>query len=361
MKSTNVISQFFSSYEVTMQTLDLLVQITSQCEWKNASDLNQIIKHFGKKLIDTKPWDPIISNAIKRVLYIIREDYNISTIEETDAGIKQLRSSQAAISDIGNLLLKRHTSKRLDINRAGIFRLLGDKEKDDFSQSYTDLQERIIESINLVIQEVESIYEFVAEQALTHIHTNEVIMTIGHSRCVEALLKEAAENRKFQVIVAESMPSYAGRKFAGVLAGAGIETTLIHDSAIHTMMARVNKVIVGTHAVLANGGLMAMAGTHILAQAAKYHSVPVIVCTGLYKLSPIYPSQDSFAELNSPSDVLNFEEVAGDLAHVRVINPAWDYIPPDLLSLYITNSGSYMPAYIYRLLAEYYHPDDDDI
>lgn len=48
--------------------------------------------------------------------------------------------------------------------------------------------------------------ENIAAQALEHIHSNEVIMTIGFSRTVEAFLKEAAQKRKFHVIVAECAP-----------------------------------------------------------------------------------------------------------------------------------------------------------
>lgn len=48
--------------------------------------------------------------------------------------------------------------------------------------------------------------ENIAAQALEHIHSNEVIMTIGLSRTVEAFLKEAARKRKFHVIVAECAP-----------------------------------------------------------------------------------------------------------------------------------------------------------
>lgn len=48
--------------------------------------------------------------------------------------------------------------------------------------------------------------ENIAAQALEHIHSNEVIMTIGFSRTVEAFLKEAARKRKFHVIVAECAP-----------------------------------------------------------------------------------------------------------------------------------------------------------
>lgn len=38
------------------------------------------------------------------------------------------------------------------------------------------------------------------------------------------------------------------------LANDKINTTLIPDSAIFAIMSRVNKVIIGTHSVMANGG-----------------------------------------------------------------------------------------------------------
>ena len=54
---------------------------------------------------------------------------------------------------------------------------------------------------------------------------------------------------------------------------------------------------------------------------------------------------------------------------VDVANPRFDYIPPELVNLYVTNfsvvpslrSGSHQPSYIYRLLTEYYVPDDYEL
>ena len=46
----------------------------------------------------------------------------------------------------------------------------------------------------------------------------------------------------FEVIVAESAPSLAGQEMAKSLAAAGIETTVISDSAVYAIMARVNQV-----------------------------------------------------------------------------------------------------------------------
>ena len=56
--------------------------------------------------------------------------------------------------------------------------------------------------------------------------------------------------------MAESAPFYHGQKLSVSLAEADIKTTLITDSAVFAMMSRVNKVIIGTHTVMANGGFV---------------------------------------------------------------------------------------------------------
>jgi len=96
---------------------------------------------------------------------------------------------------------------------------------------------------------------------------------------------------------------------AKALASAGIETTLIPDSAIFAVMSRVNKVILGSHTVTANGGLIACTGSRIVATAAKYHSTPVVVCIGLYKLSPQYPFDiEEYNLCVSPDQVYTYDE-----------------------------------------------------
>lgn len=62
---------------------------------------------------------------------------------------------------------------------------------------------------------------------------------------------------------------------AASLAKSGIETAIVPTAAIFAVMSRINKVIVGTHTVMANGGLRASCGVHTIALAAKRYSVPV--------------------------------------------------------------------------------------
>ncbi|RHZ65124.1 hypothetical protein Glove_319g118 [Diversispora epigaea] len=212
-----------------------------------------------------------------------------------------------------------------------------------------------------IISELENMYNNIADQAMENIHSNEIIMTIGKSRTVEYFLKTAAKKRKFSVIVAETSPTYLGHEMALSLSQAGIDTTVISDSAIFAVMSRVNKVIMGTHAVLANGGLISVSGTQTVATAAKHHSTPVVVCTGLYKLSPLYPyDEDSFNDLVAPDSVLSFEE--GEfIDKVTLLNPYYDYVSPELVNLFITNTGGHPPSYLYRLINENYDPEDIEI
>jgi translation initiation factor eIF-2B subunit beta len=102
-------------------------------------------------------------------------------------------------------------------------------------------------------------------------------------------------------------------------------------------MSRVNKVILATHAVIANGGLIAAAGARIIAKAAKVHRTPVIVVSGVYKLSPEYPFEfESLIEYGDPGSIIGYDDGAL-VENLEVDNPLFDYVPPDLVDLYITN------------------------
>ena len=122
------------------------------------------------------------------------------------------------------------------------------------------------------------------------------------------------------------------------LSSAGISTFLVPDSSVYAIMSRVNKVILGAHAILANGGMFAITGSLMVATAAREHSTPVVVCAGQFKLTPLWNLyyQHGALDFADPSSVLGFEE--GSLVEkVEVFNPYYDYVNPELLDVYITN------------------------
>jgi len=232
----------------------------------------------------------------------------------------------------------------------------------DYSEAIPELRSDILNAIRELLFELESSSRNIAEDADKHIHSNDVVLTLGKSRTVETFLKRAAKKASFEVIVSECAPFRHGHDLAKNLAKAKIQTTLITDTAIFAMMSRVNKVVIGTHTVLANGGLKAIAGSHLVALAAKYYNVPVIVLSPLYKLSPEYPRSDDVKIKNrfvSPESLVDYFD-GMYVERVQIYNPLFDYVPPELISLFIFNIGSHAPSYIYRLLHETYPPINDE-
>jgi len=153
-------------------------------------------------------------------------------------------------------------------------------------------------------------------------------------------------------------------QFQKTLAQAGINVILIPDAAVYAIMSRVNKVILGTHAVLANGGLLAVAGARTIAKAARDHSTPVVVVSGVYKLSPMYPYDwEALVEVGDPGKVVPWESLGeigegGGEKVVGVLNPVFDYVPAELVDLYVTNLGGHAPSFLYRVVGDHYRPED---
>ncbi|XP_052778168.1 translation initiation factor eIF-2B subunit beta-like [Mya arenaria] len=321
------------SFNVAFKTVSLLVRIISQTKWSNAKELMEIVRAEGRKLMASQPAESAIGNMVRRVLKIIREEYASCLKGKSEEGDPQ-ESLHKLLTAEGNI--------------------------DDFTRSVRDLKATVIEAMTELKTELETSGDNIATQSLEHIHSNEVIMTAGKSKTVESFLKNAARKRKFQVIVVECAPFYHGQALAVSLAQAGVETTVINDSAVFAIMSRVNKVIIGTHTVMANGGLKAISGSHAIALAAKHYSVPMVVCAAAFKLSPEFlccNDQEAFNKFESPEDVMRFSE-GKILSKVQIHNPVFDYVPPELVTLYIFNIGGTAPSYVYRLLSEFYHPDD---
>jgi translation initiation factor eIF-2B subunit beta len=125
-------------------------------------------------------------------------------------------------------------------------------------------------------------------------------------------------------------------------------------------MPKIDKVIIGTRAIMANGGLISYNGVYNVCLCAQTYSIPVIVVGGTFKLTPMYPfSHETFNEYLSPDRIYGNEvDYKGDISNISFNTPFYDYVPPEFITIYITNHGSQNPAYIYRLFAELYSQDD---
>jgi translation initiation factor eIF-2B subunit beta len=322
------------TYELCLKVSKYIMSLLEQKRLKSVKDIKnsiQLLNKFIELAQRVLPLEITISNIIRRILHIIREEASHRNLYTA--------SQKGQITTL-TALFNRHS-------------------KPEDSEDISELQEFVKAEVRNLIEELETHEKNISDQALNHINNNEIILTYGFSNTVLNFLKKAHKaGRKFEVLVGESAPLLSGHTMSKALASEGIDTTLITDSSVFALMSRVSKVIIGTRAIMANGGLLTEAGNYGVCLSAQAHCVPVLVTCALYKLSPLYPfDQDTFNEYLSPftiADKPEFDEV--EFINYNV--PAFDYIPPELISLYVTDVGGKMNSYLYRLLSEYYSAED---
>ncbi|XP_065312802.1 translation initiation factor eIF2B subunit beta-like isoform X2 [Gordionus sp. m RMFG-2023] len=373
-----------SSLEKAGLTLAWIQKVVLKAKNYNVKFLIELIKKQKINAISLNSWDdPICSNILNRVKKILRD-------ESTN------RNDLLAVDMLHGLLLNSSDNMLSDYN----------------SETEEIYKEKIFEALNELQIELENCQENISIQALEHIHSDETIMTLGRSETVENFLQQAAKTRKFHVIIAEGDPSLSGHLLAKNLSSSldqnqlnanknvgtgfltslsfstaptqtsssfpsnsGLKVSVIPDSAIFAVMSRVNKVIVGANLTLANGGVQSLSGTFNMAASAKHYSVPFIVCAGMFKLTPTYlpprnnnltPSCDYFDICNDHMSSYENEGIKNQIkCHdiynsegVEFVTTQFDLVPPELITVFISNTGSYAPSYVYQLMRELYNKED---
>jgi len=193
----------------------------------------------------------------------------------------------------------------------------------------------------------------IAEIGSKRIRNGDIIMTHCNSSVAISMITEAKKaGKEFSVIATETRPRFQGRLTATAMAENGIPVTLIIDSAARYYMPKVDKVIVGSDVVTANGAVVNKIGTSQIALAAKEARVRVFVGAETYKFSPSTVLGELVEiEERSPEEVVSKEDMLA-MKGVRVLNPAFDVTPPEYIDLIVTEKGIIPPQAAILLLME---------
>jgi translation initiation factor eIF-2B subunit beta len=379
----------------------------------------------GKLLVAARPQEPVVGNIVRRVLGVIREEdeargeSDMSSMGSETGSLPQTPQTEASpfISSLspsgitprrdisepfsGNRpsLLSQNTSPPGRPQPTSMFSIMAHPTMASPGTSSpagrsgtvtpsmgasfsagTDFREEVTQGILEIIDELEQSDEQIASYALEHIHPSEVIFTYSASLTVQRFLLKAASKRKFTLIHAEAYPnnhrkSHAlatgrideddeldAKSFQKRLTSAGITVILIPDSAIFAVMSRVNKAILGAHAILSNGSIVAVAGTKTIAEAARVHHVPVLVLAGTYKLSPIYPHNPSiFVQYGNVEEVIKYQDGGMRQPNIDVSNPIYEIVDSSAIDLFVTNVGAVAGGYLYREVRGQYRDEDVEL
>ncbi|KAF8710472.1 eIF-2B alpha beta delta subunits family, partial [Rhizoctonia solani] len=354
--------QITGAHDTAVETVLLLRQVVSTARFSSIDQLLDMIRSVGTRLVAAQPKEIAVGNMVRRVIHQVREEYLANT-----GGADPSLQRPAAMTRANTMSTPDGSALSL-----ANFVLLGrpkvtTRPTREVEASIGEVDRRsmatkpaLIDAVKEIVDEMEGVFEGIAKNAKNHIHADEIVLTIGYSRTVEEFLKAAAHDKKFTVIVAETAPSYTGQQLADSLSQHGISTFLVPDSAIFAMMSRVTKLILGAHAILADGGLVSQSGALAAAVAARAHATSVIVCAAQYKFAPLWSwsvEGAGAADYGDPGLVMGYDE--GELVgSVEVINPKYDYVKPEFLDVIVTNYGDHPPSYVYKLVKEMYEDEN---
>lgn len=156
----------------------------------------------------------------------------------------------------------------------------------------------------------------------------------GYSSTIYALLKNASENGfKTNVYITEARPQNSGEMMKEKLDKLHINTYLVLDASVGSIMTQVDYVFLGAEAVVENGGIINKIGTFTIALCAKSHKKRVYVFAESIKFMKKYP--------------LNQSDIATLIPKMKTHeNLTGDYTPPEYITSLITDLGISPPSVV---------------
>lgn len=349
--------------ECAKATAHILRQVVAKSKWHDVDQLLSRVQSAGSRVARAAPQEPVIGNVVRRVLGLIRDEAS----EDRNADDY---GSEAA-SDIQSLAPSAPLPQRpppvpvrpspsviaaggLQVSKS-MFNLLSVADTDSpmtgastpLSQaqpaSVHALRSEVMDGIEEILDEINQADDQIAGFSEIQIHPGDYVLAYQPSRTVERFLVKAASKRRFTVIIAGlESPTHGATEapYAALrkkLNGAGVKTINLASNGLMAYIPRVNKVIFSAKAVYQNGGLLVDSGCCIAAQAAHEYLKPVIVLSPVYKFCPEDPSDEvSRGELGNPSGYVSYANgPAVDALDIE--NTVTDYIPPELIDVYLTN------------------------
>ena len=219
----------------------------------------------------------------------------------------------------------------------------------DSARSVSDIRALVRANADEFCFRSEKAVERIATIGAKRIEDGDTVMTHCNSSAAIGILREAhRQGKEFRVFATESRPWRQGILTVRELSAAGIDTTLIIDSAVRTVMRDADKVFVGADTITSHGALINKVGTSQLALAANEARVQFYVCAETYKFSPMTLFGDMVTiEERDIAEIIRPGEIPGE---VKVFNPVFDSTPAHYIDAIITELGMISPGSVYDVM-----------
>ncbi|MEM1588684.1 MAG: S-methyl-5-thioribose-1-phosphate isomerase [Candidatus Bathyarchaeia archaeon] len=156
------------------------------------------------------------------------------------------------------------------------------------------------------------------------------------------------EGKNVKVYATETRPKLQGARLTVFeLMKDKIPVTLITDNMVGYILQKklVNKVIVGADRILNDGHVINKIGTFTIAVLAKHFNIPFYVAAPLSTFDLKSKLNEIKIEERDPNEVKKINNTYITVPKVKVLNPAFDVTPPELVTAIITEKTILKPPY----------------
>ena len=272
------------------------------------------------------------TNVAKASLEVLNLVSKKSKAKTFDSYFKELES-------VRDKILKTRPTEPMAYNIIGL--IIKDlKEYPNLEKAKKDLPRLIKYYVNRIKESKEEIGRIGSGL----IRNGYTILTHCHSSTVMSIFKSARESgKKFKVICTETRPLYQGRITAKELLKYKIDTTMIVDSAVSNVMKDVDVAFIGSDLITATGDIVNKVGSMNVALACKRTDTPLYVAASILKLdtSTLF-GRTPVIEQRDPREVW-----PNPPRGLKILNPAFEIVPSDLIKAIITEKGIIRPDSVY--------------
>lgn len=315
-----------------------------------------------------------MTNKIKRILKDIKsiKIQGATNIAKASIGAlfefskkfksKDIKSFGKEVEEIANELAWARPDEPLNQNLLNFILKNFKKDKNkDISKRIVNFQKFCRDALDMILKNEESItangiklmdkiYERKGDKVLIFTHCN--------SSSVGKILTGAYKTGiAVKVYDSETRPRFQGRILAKYLAKAGVDVTMMTDSAAPFVISKndpdridIDMVIIGADVVGMDGSVLNKIGSYSLALAAKSAGVPFYAATSLVKVrKDIISYRNLEIEKRDPTELWQ-----RSLKGLKVVNYAFDTVPPKYITGFITEFGIIKPKEIKKTVIKNY-------
>lgn len=295
--------------------------------------------------------EDIIQAFIKTISKFIGQDDVEVTLQGLNVSIKKASEFLFVAISQQHLISEGRSTITLKAISEIIIHLINKHISKNLSENFNSIKNSIVKLCDDLLQICEGSKKKISRFFINAMRTGMTIMVHGFSTTVyHAIVDCKNSGINLNVLITDCSPEHSGLRMKKALTEQGVKSHIIVDLSVGYHMKDVDCVVVGSNALVENGGLINRIGTYTLAICAKSFKKPFYVLSECLKFLKLYPLEQGDIPYNSRIPILENEkkttscesqdntELFGDFI--------CDYTPPEFINLLFTDLGIFTPSAI---------------